>query len=136
MSIDLNLLKTVLAERLQPDTLHERLKVTHNYTFYSKIVWLTLRLILIIPVSMETLLNSTVEKISIRSLNSLCMFDTRVESRWFGVKLDQLDLYWCLETDMLRTWWNRIRLYFYFIPYLCVFRLESLLCSVLLPWSS
>jgi hypothetical protein len=38
MSIDLNLLKTVLAERLQPDTLHERLKVTHNYTFYSKIV--------------------------------------------------------------------------------------------------
>lgn len=54
---------------------------------------LTFKLILMIPVKIEALLNCTDEKISIRSENSLWIFVvTSEESMWLGVYDDQLDL--------------------------------------------
>lgn len=53
---------------------------------------LTFKLILMIPVKIDALLNCTDEKISIRSENNLWMFVTSEESMRLGVYDDQLDL--------------------------------------------
>lgn len=48
-------------------------------------VSLAFKLILIIPVTIETLENSTELKISIRSEKSRWIFDTKLDSNWDGV---------------------------------------------------
>lgn len=96
------MLQTKLAKCFQSYTFHKSLQKTKidilcfdclktklfiksivNSHFNTKhlAIQLTFRLILIIPVSIDILLNSTVENISILSLNNLCMFETKVESK-------------------------------------------------------